>query len=340
MEPSLKADNLVTLPSGKSFERNIFSEYTDEELKDIISQCSNIAHILLTLKLNRIYHYKIKDFIDKHKLSTGHFKLVQKNQYHYTPSNGKTIRSHTNFKASLLRDGKLINKCAICKIEPFWNNKPLSLHLDHINGDHHNNDLTNLRLLCPNCHSQTDTYTGRNSKLKIPKRRPCSECKTNRITEKNNNGICVPCRKNNINSSKDNINTVINNNTNEEDEYYETEDNDSFDTIFKEINDNANNLIIIMNNIKPLPSIIEKKQTPLTSLNCLSCKKDISNQSKTGHCTECAHTNSRKVERPSHETLIKDINDLGYVKTGKKYNVSDNAIRKWVKNYENLPTKS
>ena len=196
METSLKAEDLVTLPSGKTFKRKIFSEYSDEELKDIIAQCSNIAHMLLTLKLNNVYHYKIKEFIDNNKISTSHFKLVQKNQYHYTPSNGKTIRSQSNFKKNLIKEEKLINKCAICNIEPIWNNKPLILHLDHINGDHHNNDLSNLRLVCPNCHSQTDTYTGRNNKLKEPKRRPCSECKTNRVTEKNNNGICVQCRKN------------------------------------------------------------------------------------------------------------------------------------------------
>lgn len=201
MEIPPKADNLVTLPSGKYFERKIFSEYSDEELKDIIAQCSNIAHILTTLKLNSIYHYKIKDFIDKHKLSTSHFKLVQKNQYYYTPNNGKTIRSHSKFKTSLLKEHKLINTCTICNIKPEWNNKPLTLQLDHIDGNHNNNNIDNLRLVCPNCHSQTDTYTGRNNKSKIQKRRPCSNCKDNRITEKNKNGICVPCR---IKIKKDN----------------------------------------------------------------------------------------------------------------------------------------
>lgn len=43
----------------------------------------------------------------------------------------------------------------------------------------------------------------------------------------------------------------------------------------------------------------------------------------------------RKVERPDYETLCKDIEKLGYVGTGKKYGVSDNAIRKWKKSYEN-----
>lgn len=43
-----------------------------------------------------------------------------------------------------------------------WNNKELKLDLDHINGDPTDNRLDNLRFLCPNCHSQTNTYKGKN----------------------------------------------------------------------------------------------------------------------------------------------------------------------------------
>jgi hypothetical protein len=43
----------------------------------------------------------------------------------------------------------------------------------------------------------------------------------------------------------------------------------------------------------------------------------------------------RKVIRPSYETLINDVKENGYVATGKKFGVSDNSIRKWIKNYEN-----
>lgn len=53
--------------------------------------------------------------------------------------------------------------CALCGINE-WNSKPISLHLDHIDGNSDNNFLHNLRLLCPNCHSQTDTFCGRNTK--------------------------------------------------------------------------------------------------------------------------------------------------------------------------------
>ena len=59
------------------------------------------------------------------------------------------------------------NKCSECGISNEWNGKLLSLQLDHIDGNSDNNLLDNLRLLCPNCHSQTETYCrGYNKKTK------------------------------------------------------------------------------------------------------------------------------------------------------------------------------
>lgn len=49
------------------------------------------------------------------------------------------------------------NSCLICKITK-WNGKSITFELDHIDGNNKNNDRTNLRVLCPNCHSQTDTW--------------------------------------------------------------------------------------------------------------------------------------------------------------------------------------
>lgn len=49
-------------------------------------------------------------------------------------------------------------KCAECGCEKLWNGKPLVLHLDHIDGNRKHNHPKNLRFLCPNCHSQTETF--------------------------------------------------------------------------------------------------------------------------------------------------------------------------------------
>lgn len=64
-------------------------------------------------------------------------------------------------KERLFREGILARRCARCGIEA-WCDAPLALHLDHINGDSEDNRIENLRVLCPNCHSQTPTYCGRN----------------------------------------------------------------------------------------------------------------------------------------------------------------------------------
>jgi hypothetical protein len=68
-------------------------------------------------------------------------------------------------KLKIIEQNLIDYKCAICKIDS-WNDAYISLHLDHIDGNNSNHDLQNLRFLCPNCHSQTDTYAGKNNKIK------------------------------------------------------------------------------------------------------------------------------------------------------------------------------
>lgn len=67
-------------------------------------------------------------------------------------------------KKRLISQGILEYKCAICGLKE-WQNKPISLQLDHINGNNNDHRIENLRLLCPNCHSQTITFAGKNKKF-------------------------------------------------------------------------------------------------------------------------------------------------------------------------------
>lgn len=67
----------------------------------------------------------------------------------------------SRLKQRLVKEGKMEYKCQKCGISE-WLGNPLTLQLDHINGINNDHRLTNLRFLCPNCHSQTDTYAGKN----------------------------------------------------------------------------------------------------------------------------------------------------------------------------------
>ncbi len=74
-------------------------------------------------------------------------------------------RTH-DVKIRLIRNGIKKEICESCGQKPFWNDKKLVLQLDHVNGINNDHRLENLQLLCPNCHTQTSTYCGRNIKLK------------------------------------------------------------------------------------------------------------------------------------------------------------------------------
>lgn len=89
----------------------------------------------------------------------------------------------------------------------------------------------------------------------------------------------------------------------------------------------------------------EEEENDLKTNKCLDCNTSIYKSSK--RCIKCNSklrfkmgTQKRKViKRPSHKQLKKDLENSSYVKVGKKYNVSDNSVRKWLKTYEKYDNK-
>jgi len=74
----------------------------------------------------------------------------------------KDSKYRGHLKWRLLKEGLLKNECEVCGQGPEWKGKPLVMVLDHINGKSSDHRRENLRLLCPNCNSQSDTFAGRN----------------------------------------------------------------------------------------------------------------------------------------------------------------------------------
>ena len=65
---------------------------------------------------------------------------------------------NATIKRIIFRENLLPEICSECGLGTKWNGKSITLQLDHIDGDNSNNEISNLRILCPNCHTQTTTY--------------------------------------------------------------------------------------------------------------------------------------------------------------------------------------
>lgn len=216
-------------------------EYSDNEIIEIASGAKSFHNFIELLGYKSAggndYNFFRNYFLKERKLS-----LKFRGTSNQTDK--AFIRKYTNeelfvkdcavsrkvIKSRILSEKLLPYVCDSCKISGFWNGKELALQLEHKNGVNNDNRLENLCFLCPNCHTQTDTFASRN----ITYRRLC-ECGSKKYKD-----------------------------------------------------------------------------------------ADI--------CTKCA-AKKRITEKPPIEDLIQDIKKIGYTKTGEKYGVSDNAIRKWVKGY-------
>lgn len=70
--------------------------------------------------------------------------------------------SPQRIRSRFLKENFIVYECSECNNQGKWNNKDLTLQLDHINGINNDNRLDNLRWLCPNCHTQQETYGKKN----------------------------------------------------------------------------------------------------------------------------------------------------------------------------------
>lgn len=150
--------------------------YSEQQLKDAIMNSRSYRQALITLGIAskggnyRVIHNAIK----KYNIDISHFtncswakgqKLGHKRPLSEYLSNNFPTTSH-RLRLRLISENIFEHKCSSCNLNT-WKDRPIPLELDHIDGNHSNNNLDNLRLLCPNCHSLTDTFRGKNKKKKI-----------------------------------------------------------------------------------------------------------------------------------------------------------------------------
>ena len=147
-------------------------QYTIDEIKNIIQNSYSYAECCRKIGYSDKGRYGpdiIKQYCKIHNISTAHFSKTAnaiKASTKYTLDEilieNSTYKNISRLKLRLIAEQRLEYKCAICGNIGIWNNLPLTLELDHINGKHLDHRITNLRFLCPNCHSQTNTYSGKN----------------------------------------------------------------------------------------------------------------------------------------------------------------------------------
>lgn len=231
----------------------IVDRYTPEELADIVKDSLTMREVIEKLgykTFNGSNSLTIKKRLEKYNISTDHFKSPRPK----ARTNEEVFCENSEVRQNTLR--KRFKKksddsqCQICGQNKIWNGKPLTMIVDHINGNNHDNRIENLRWICPNCGSQLDTFAGRNKK-RINEIHNFSQKKSSKRAQRNK--ICPVCQTNKIYSG---------------------------------------------------------------SKMCQECR-----------------TKEKRKNIPNRETLNNLIKIMPFTKIGIKYGVSDNAVRKWCKNY-------
>lgn len=301
-----------------TYQNNIWETLTEEQWKEVIKNSSSKAEV--ARKVGRYggtdFNRRLNEYIKEHHISIEHFTgrygehgekyQVQDIFIENSPVSRKVIKDY------IVKYNLLEYKCAVCGNIGEWQGLSLTLQLDHINGINNDHRLENLRWLCPNCHTQTPTYNGKNKTKKITTNFTQKEAITalQQTPNVHQTAKLLGCAQGGATWTRLNQIKKDNNIIQSDDIKREAL------RVFKET----------YTNIKPVKKINQ----------CKKCGRPLSTNAD--YCQTCIHEFQRKCEWPSKEELKLLIRTMPFLQIGQKYNVSDNAIRKWCINY-GLPSK-
>ena len=156
---------------------SILKSYSKEELASILKESTSLTDFLLSLGYSSYSGSVLqtaKKYLEEIGLKEEYRRLHPKER---CPDN-IFIKDSTACQKVLRQyyyeGGYTEYKCSICGQPPYWNNQPLTLILDHVNGQNKDNRLENLRWVCPNCNQQLPTTGSRNRPHK--KKNRCVKC--------------------------------------------------------------------------------------------------------------------------------------------------------------------
>lgn len=147
------------------------------KLKTVLKNSSSFSDVLNTYNMNisGANVKTLKYYLSLFNLSTEHFKKSQKEKIiknyllkkrgdinNIYNSNSKVCRGI--LKKDIIKNNLIKYECQKCKNDGVWMGKKLTLEIEHINADRYDNRIENLTFLCPNCHSQTESWRYKNKK--------------------------------------------------------------------------------------------------------------------------------------------------------------------------------